>query len=608
MERWKELVSYLLKQDDYCTLKSIGMALSISQRTVQNVIREANMYLKDKQIQIETKPHVGIRLCLPKDVSLELLLAPQTSFAENHEQEIIRLLCETKDGLTMDELAQRFFVSRETMKLWMKKIRKILGQYRLQIDHRSSQGMKIQGSEENIRHCLTRNCLQHHSFPANQNQIRDILLSAFQKYHFHCSDIALDNLTTHLYIAVQRIKQGHYITSLPIPSSKHLAMASEIIHQLDVPFPEEELHFFLIHIDGLEMPIENGIENQVVDQKTYAMVLTMLEAVRDSFHIDLRYDFQLTTMLALHLVPFQVRLQYHMPSFNPMADEIRTHYPLAYSIATVACNQLDKCYHHSLNVDEIAYIALHFNIALERMKSIQKENILIVCNSGRATAALLSYQLQNLFADRFRIVDVIGQSELADYPLKDIRYILTTVPLHMQISVPIIELNSFLTSPNLLKLDTQINKLHEKNIFRFFQPDCFYAHLNCKTKEEALRFLCEKAIHEHGLPEEFCESVFAREKVGHTTFGHKIAIPHPLKPIGSTSVLLMAVLEKPLMWDDTEEAQIVFLLSMKESGDREMMGIYKIISKFLNYPNAVHRLIKDQSYATLLNILDKLPQ
>lgn len=52
--------------------------------------------------------------------------------------------------------------------------------------------------------------------------------------------------------------------------------------------------------------------------------------------------------------------------------------------------------------------------------------------------------------------------------------------------------------------------------------------------------------------------------------------------------------------------QIVFLLSMKDGGDRNLPLFYKMISRFLMNKTLVRRLIKNQTFAEMFSIFSML--
>ena len=222
------------------------------------------------------------------------------------------------------------------------------------------------------------------------DSIHKIISDKVVKYNFMISDLSLNNLTFHIYIAIRRILDGKVIslgkeTEQQMENDSDLVMTEAIIQDIekefDVKFPDSEVYYVLMHLSSKKIIwLNNGQQsNSVVDEDTFEIVLAMLEAVNETFRIDLRYDFELATLLSLHVIPFKVRLQNHIASYNPLANQIREHFVLAYSMATVACGVLKKMYNRCICKDEIAYIALHFNVALEKKREKQTKEKSINC-------------------------------------------------------------------------------------------------------------------------------------------------------------------------------------------------------------------------------------
>ena len=133
----------------------------------------------------------------------------------------------------------------------------------------------------------------------------------------------------------------------------------------------------------------------------------------------------------------------------------------------------------------------------------------------------------------------------------------------------------------------------------------FFGNLNYNHKDDILKFLCDKAIEKYNLDKSFYNAVLEREMIGNTSFGNLISIPHPNKPIGNDSFVVIGVLNKPIDWDD-EQVQLVFLLSMKESGDFNLQDFYKVLSKLLYTPIYVNRLINNPTFKELKTIVYEL--
>ena len=67
----------------------------------------------------------------------------------------------------------------------------------------------------------------------------------------------------------------------------------------------------------------------------------------------------------------------------------------------------------NLSDDEVAYVALHFMAALERLKEKQKFNILVICATGYGSALMLKNRIVNELGNLVHIVDDGGNLRAA---------------------------------------------------------------------------------------------------------------------------------------------------------------------------------------------------
>lgn len=68
---------------------------------------------------------------------------------------------------------------------------------------------------------------------------------------------------------------------------------------------------------------ETEQENFVMQSEIDRLITEMLEMIYREFHVDFRNDFHLRMELNRHMVPFVLRMKYHMILRNPMLEEIR---------------------------------------------------------------------------------------------------------------------------------------------------------------------------------------------------------------------------------------------------------------------------------------------
>ena len=622
MDRFTQLL-LLIPENQYITHAQLSEQLNVTNRTIYNDVFKLNKLLKNHGTQIISKPRLGLKLEISnynkfqefvKKMRTDEMLTKDN--AEVRMNKIIVYLITSLHAIKMDDLCDEFYVSRSTLKNDLKKVRDFISPYDLHIDFKPYKGMKINGEEKNLRRCLAKiersQIINDDSFISYDLEIiGGILKQIFRNHDFKMSEYAFHNLATHLYIALSRIKLGNILEDNYNHVEHHNendyivaeSIISELENKYEVVFPKNELNYIMIHLSSKKIITEQN--NTVVSSDIYEIVISMLKEINNTFHFDFRHDFELITLLSLHLMPLKIRLIYDLRFENPLMDQIRESYPLAYEMASISSETLYKKYRKRVTGDEMAYIALHFNVAIERKKKINKKNVLIVCGTGRGTAELLAYQVKEKYGKYINPIKTHESIDFSDVDFKNIDYVLTTVHINEIIPVPIIEIKSFLIDEQDSLLKGYFKADHQNHILRYFTSELFIPNISLDKKEDILKFMCEFVKQQKSIPENFYELVLERERIGSTSFGNYIAIPHPYKPIGEESFVAIGLLERPILWDN-EMVQIIFLLSMKENGDEYLQSFYKIVSKLLVNKKFIPMLIRNQSYEQLLSIVELL--
>lgn len=620
MDRLTQLL-LLIPENEYITHSQLSEQLNVTNRTIYNDVFKLNKLMTNHGAKIISKPRLGLKLEVSNHNKYNEFVHKMKSEemkdnAEARMNKIILYLINSKHSIKMDDLCDEFYVSRSTLKNDLKKVRDFIGFYDLHIEFKPYEGMTIKGEEKNLRRCLAKiersQMIQDDNFMRNDlEEIGEILKHIFKNLNFKMSEYAFHNLVIHLYIALSRIRLGNVLKdnyiNIEHHTEKDYKVAEYIITELedkyDVVFPKNELNYIMIHLSSKKIITEQN--NTVVSAEIYEIVLSMLKEINNTFHFDFRHDFELITLLSLHLMLLKIRLIYDLNFENPLMDQIRESYPLAFEMASISSKMLYKKYRKRVTGDEMAYIALHFSVAIERQKKMNKKNVLIVCGTGRGTAELLAYQLEERYSKYINVIKTHESLDFSDIDFQNIDYVLTTVRINETIPVPIIEMKSFLIDEQDILLKDYFEADYQNQILNYFVPELFISNISLDKKEDILNFMCDFVKEQKNIPDNFHELVLERERIGSTSFGNYIAIPHPYQPIGKDSFVAIGVLKNPVLWDN-EIVQIIFLLSMQEGGNEDLQLFYKIASKLLKNKKLVSMLIRNQTYEQLLSIIEQL--
>ena len=623
MDRRLQLI-LLMPEDDFITNRQLSETLGVSNRTVYNDITQLNQMMRDKGAQLISKPRYGVKLVVTdRGKFLTFLRSLETDAvtvgdsAETRLSKAVERMILADAPIRMDDLADELHISRSTLKMDLKKARLFLGRYSLEIDYRSYTGMRILGTEKNLRRCLAKidqNMIASDGsfLSTDMDAISAILKDIFKRYRYRMAAYSFQNFVTHVYVSICRIRQGKEIaftwadersdTDRQLKEvAEAVVMALEKAYK--VTFSRAEYQYILLHLECKK--IVTGKRDTVVTAEVYEAVTQMLREVQRVFHYDFQHDFELITNLSTHIVPLRLRLQYDMPFENPMLSEIREGELLSYEMANVACGVLAEIYGKKVSPDEVAYIALHFHVAIERYKKRYKKNVLIVCGTGKGSAMLLAYRVKEEYGKYLNVVGTHESIDLSEINFTHVDYLLTTVPIHERVPVPVIEISKPFSRDGHSDLRKYFQNDRRESLMGYFSEDLFLPQMSETSKNDVLRRLCDMASSRREVPGDLYDHVLRREEIGGTDFGNYVAIPHPDQPVGEESFVVTGLLAQPVVWDQ-EEVRIVFLLSMKDGGDRNLQLFYKTVSRFLSDKVLVQRLIQNQSYEELISILDSL--
>lgn len=625
MDRWLQLM-LLMPEDEFITYKTLSEELGISVRTVYDDITRLNQMMRTCGAQLVAKPYHGVKL----DVTdrnrflgfLESLGTDGAMLGDSAEvriNKIVRELLQSDAACKSDDLCEALHISRSTLKKDMKGVRALIRSYDLQLVHQPYAGLRITGQEKDMRRCLVK--LERNMIASDGAFLREdiqktatLLQEIFKQYAYRMAAYAFQNFVMHVDVSMMRIRQGREIAQGAFPSlvdadasvvklSKAVVVALEALY--DIRLSAGECQYILLHLESKK--VISWKQASIATADVYALVTQMLASVQRVFCYDFSHDFELIASLSAHLIPMRMRLLCGMPQDNPMIREIREGGPLAYEMANVACGVLQKEYHREVSADETGYFALYFHVALERMRAQRRKNVLIVCGTGKGAATLLAHNIEQNYGKYLNVIATYEAADFSDADLRAADYILSTIPIKEEVPVPVIELGRAFTWKEGEDIREHLKRDRQRTLMEYFSETLFFPHMAAQTKEEVLQMICMETAKYEQLPDNFYESVMERERIGGTALGNLVATPHPARPLGVRSLVVIGILEQPVSWDQ-EKVQIIFLLSMKVGGDRNLPLFYKMISHFLTNKSLVRRLIKNQTFEEMRSTFSDLSE
>lgn len=626
-DRMKLILKEIIVAKKPITSKELSITAQVSSRTIRNDINELNKILLTNGAYIKSTRGIGFELeILNSDRFKEFLrqITESTNTVKNNIPNtpedrvhyIVRKLLLRNDFIKLDEIADDLYISKSTLQNDLNEVKKIFKNFNLEVVSKPYHGIKVIGEEINFRFCLSEYLFDRKDSTVDvykkidvilpkeeMKMIHEIILEEIKANDIEISDLTLNNLCIHFAIACKRIREKKYIMFASdhlkgLNATKEYEVAKKIVkkieYALDVNFPEAEIAYITIHLLGTKNIAKiNGNDHNlelIIDADLKETVKEMLTEIDRHYKLHLREDHELFYALALHIKTTINRLKYGMNIRNPMLDEIKTNYPVAFDAAILASNIIKKKMNLHINEDEIGNIALHISVALQRQKiEIDIKRCIIVCASGFESSMLLKYKLQTMYPFELEIVDTISYYCLKEISLGNIDFIITTVPIKQNLPVPVILVNTILGTEDIKKVEYYLRNKNQ-NFKCLIREEFIFLQKDLQTREEVIMFLAEKLKSAGYIDHSFAESVLEREQFASTCFGNLVAIPHPMEPFTDDTFLMMCTLKKPVEWGDNR-AQFVCLLSIGKKRRPDLRLMYEKLINIIEDVQMINRLI-----------------
>lgn len=620
-ERLTNLLSFLT-QDEFVTLEILAMKMNLSSKTVRNLLRQLDEELTDGGAHIVYQRGKGFMLEVTDLTSFQRLFISdgQTEIPPANSAErvhfIIREFLKSNGYIKIEDMCDMVYVSRKTLTADIKKAEEFFEEFHLQIERKPHYGMRLVGDEVQMRHCMARvfqnktgRIPVYDEFIEPENRlIGDCLLESLKDEEYHISDVAFNSLVLHIQVSIHRIRSERYITAeheldddLIVENDYRITRkcVEKVGKSLDIVFPEEEIRYLAIHFAGKEYH-----HNLVISSEIQDAVNEMLQEIYEVFQIDFREDLELIVLLGRHLVPLIIRMKYGMRLENPLLQEIKTRYSLAYTMAIQACAVLERRYGSILDSNEISYIALAFALSLEKNKGkIEKKKVLFVCASGAGTAKLVAYKMQQSFQEYIGEIVVCDQRSIAKQDFSKIDYVFTTIPIKEKIPVPICEVTHLFPTGDFSEVRKFLHSDFERDILEYYPEELFFTDISGESKEEILEEIISRVGQIRKLPAGFHKAVLKREKLARTCMGNQVAMPHPCKVMTEDTFVSVSILKNPVKWDETQYVQVVFLVSVSKQKNKKIQNFYSTTANLLLNRESIEALIKNKNYHTLTELL-----
>jgi len=305
----------------------------------------------------------------------------------------------------------------------------------------------------------------------------------------------------------------------------------------------------------------------------------MLKMIGDVLEVDLTSDKKVKESLIVHLRPTIFRLRYGTPQDNALIDFIKEEYKNVFRASWVISILFEESYHLQITEDEIGYIVLYNQAAIERKK--HQYDALVITDSNMGHAQLIKERIRKFVPEIGKLVFVSTHDykteDYWDYDLIISSKDMKTKDKRVAVIPNILNKNGIVGLRNHLD-DMNSQMIENENPF---SPELIFAELKVQTKEECLQVMCEAMKKKGVVKDDFYGTVMERERNTTTTIGNGISLPHGSPTAVNEPKVAVAILEEPVIWDD-EQIQIVFLLGFKMNTRDEIHRIQLFYKEYVS--------------------------
>ncbi|EHC43040.1 BglG family transcription antiterminator, partial [Salmonella enterica] len=370
----------------------------------------------------------------------------------------------------------------------------------------------------------------------------------------------------------------------------------ELLQQLaDKPLSEPEVSWLKVHIAARQ--VQEIAPSAINADDEEALVRYILNFINTQYNYNLLNDKQLHADLLTHIKTMITRVRYQIMIPNPLLENIKQHYPMAWDMTLAAISSWGKYTPYTISENEIGFLVLHIGVGLERSYNIgyqRQPQVLLVCDAGNAMVRMI----EAVLARKYPQIEIARTLTLRDYEARDSiveDFVISTARIGEK-DKPVIMIAPFPTDYQLEQIGklVLVDRTRPWMLDKYFDASHFRIVEGEIDQQTLFKTLCDQ-LHEEGFVDAaFLDSVIEREAIVSTLLGDGIALPHALGLLAKKTVVYTVLAPQGIAWGD-ETAHVIFLLAISKSEYEEAMAIYDIFVTFLR-ERAMTRLCACQNF------------
>ncbi|WP_300282597.1 BglG family transcription antiterminator [Peptacetobacter sp.] len=535
-QRIDSLIVELLLKDGYRTIENLSEQFLISVSQMKNDLKKVDEKLAEYKIEIERKPHYGIKVKGSIEDIQEVLRVEYSKLNRNFMEYRMEFIDKTKlikIKSIVNEILKKYEIEINITELEELLAHIIILYIKTGIREKND-SIKLEKKEEN-------------------QVLGEILKNVFKEKRYYFTQRENDYLRNLIKSKIKNTK----MTTINVDKNKLKRIMHDYFSEIDKRYKtnlldeEEFLKLLYIHILAL---IDRSKRNQSVSNpfsekisQQYPTVFNL--AIQLSKIIEKEYDIKIDQneigFIATHIaVPFEKRQK---DNFNKK-----------YKIAIVCSSGGGSAFLIKIRLSEIFP-----NAEIENFSLLDERDV-------------ISFDPDIIFSIRELSFKTKAPVVLINEILDDLDN------LSIKESVMLVDSMSDIKNPK-----DYILSLFNKNNFRCIKDS--------KDYKELLYSMAQEIVDEGICSETYPDDVWEREECLSTIYKNGVAIPHPIEMTGSKNIISVGLVQASVK--GTERVpKIIFMISLIKGNLEIHKQISKYLDKIMNSKELVDMLNKSQSY------------
>ncbi|QNY32499.1 PRD domain-containing protein [Staphylococcus aureus] len=607
-EKHIRLLKLLL--NDSISLDRLSFEINISKKSIVTYIGHLNNYFNNEMeiykkgnqfnLLIKNEDHFFKKL---KDLEEELnnKLNKDNSLINN----VLSVLLDNHPVL-IDDLAERFYVSKDVIHNIINEIRKTSRTYDVKIIGKPNVGLYLSGEEYNIRKLV----IDHFPGSVKNISLNEKLLNEFL---YLSKELKLDNntyesLKTALKVTIKRIKSNCFMSSKSLNYSyiyesleyKSLKFTTDYLKNINSHInSKEEILILVTQLIGRRATFLDEIISSN-DEKIINQIITQtIKDVKKYFNIQIDKSL-FSKDIRLHIKHLINRLIFNIKIKTDIGLDISSQFPFAFELSKVLGSNISKVANIEVSKDELNYLTIYFSVYLERLEQNLNDikTIILITQEGLSVKKLLINNISNIFGNTININTIDRYEDLNNIE-NDYDLIISTIINRNSTDKVIYIDNPF--DRNLLKSKIEQFLIYKeyliKNNFRkpiildFVTESDFYIFNYNLYYQQYIDYLADELIKENKVTSHFKYKLNKREKKSNTVTGH-LGFPHTGYN-GDDICIKIAFLNTQCL--DYKDLKIIILVATPDSMKNEYLLI-KIYEEILSIASNNYLISKLQNH------------